>query len=144
GDVIRHKGKFSSRYSLLSAFAIQVPEQFGFELFEVVPDLIDSYGMRNAIISSIVWRSWNTLVRPPALMDYLNKQISSDEYYHRDFFNTLLSMSCTPDNPFNADYVHTVLSRWTLRNRDAWWSTFLLYQYDSDPIANSSIARLLE
>jgi hypothetical protein len=144
GVILRNQGAFAFRQGLMSAFAIQIPEQFDVELFEIIPDLYEHDWMFDVILLSIVWRSWSQLrVRQP-LVDFLNDTVGRDRNNLQIYFSQLLTIACNPDNPFNAERMHSVLMRWDLSFRDAVWTTFTYYNYDPTESAQSAVARLLE
>ncbi len=114
----RHSG-------LLEALSVLVPEGFGREIHELVPDpslkpVVDAY------LESLIWRDIRAF--PVSLpLDYLN-QISSSSLWGNDrVLETLLQIACVPNHPLNANILHSTLSRLSLSHRDAWWSTFLHY-----------------
>lgn len=126
----RKLGKYLSNSwnrGLIEALSIQCPERFnGYELINVAPFLTGMDAVQEAFVESLIWR------RPTAFSsnlqnakDYINNYIIRSEYGHINLLNAFLSVAPIPNHPFNADFLHTHLSRFSMAARDSWWSTFL-------------------
>lgn len=142
GQILSHKGLFALRYSLVPAFAIQIPEQTGLELFQVAP-FLDDYSLESATINSLIWRDWKSKDVPEPLLDFINRKIAVNGDTNDRFLETIISVAANPENPFNSDFLHRTLLRQELAERDAWWSLFLYYRYDLSEENESSISRLV-
>jgi len=124
---------------LLEALAIQLPERFGRELHEFVPDdRLDV--IAEAFLTSLIWRHPHAF---PATWprDYLARIMSSRAGLER-LFEVLLQVACVPEHPLNARYLHDLLWPRSMAERDSRWSTFLHHAYTYT--ANSTVARLLD
>ena len=119
---------------LIEAFSTQIPERTSKEgkgskeLLEIVPSLIEYWGAPEAFRQSIVWREPSAV--SDATLDILNKSIKtqSDE---EDMWDMFLTVATIPNHPYNAYFLHEQLSRLTMAERDAWWSTYLYKPWDS-------------
>lgn len=143
GQILIHKGDWGFRYSLTPAFAIQIPEKTGLELFQVAPDMKNEPDLVGAMISSLVWRQWKTKEIPDSLIDFINETILTNRYSSESFLETILGVAANPDNPFNADFLHRNLMDDEMAQRDAWWSIFLHNHYSRTDEEQTSINRLI-
>lgn len=141
----RKLGKFfatSWNRGLVEALSIQCPEHLkGCELVEVAPYLKGSHVAQEAFIESLIWR------RPEAFsadrkntLTYINGEIIRTKSGHDNLLNAFLTVAPVPNHPFNADFLHNHLSKFTMPKRDSRWSTFLHYQYG----ARGAVDRLVE
>lgn len=130
----RKLGKFLSNSwnrGIVEALSIQCPEHLkGCELVEVAPYLKDSHVAQEAFVESLIWR------KPKAFsadlkntLAYINAEIIRTEAGHNNLLNAFLAVAPIPNHPFNADFLHKHLSKFSMAKRDSWWSTFLHYQY---------------
>lgn len=105
---------------LVEALSIQVPEKFGEELVDVLPGDIAvwarDYSISNAFLESLRWRA-ATAFTDRTLKIY-NAFISSDDSY----FFVLIELSASLNHPWNAEFLHKILSRKKLSTRDAFWT----------------------
>lgn len=141
----RKLGKFLSKSwnrGIIEALSIQCPEHLkGSELVEVAPYLKDSHALQEAFIESLIWR------KPDAFssdrkntLAYINAEIIRTDWGHNNLLNAFLAVAPIPNHPFNADFLHRHLSKFSMANRDSWWSTFLHHQYGE----KGSVDRLIE
>lgn len=144
-------------YGLVEALAIQCPEWFERkEIFEILPHLKRSYYICDAFIESIIWR------KPTAFSQKIVNKISSflkkkvldsvleknekneDDFIYPSFtyklLDALLSITSVPTHPLNANFLHKHLEKFSMPERDAWWSTFLHFQYGK----KDSVERIIE
>jgi hypothetical protein len=119
-------------YGLIEALSIQVPERFGVELVEVMPDAADR--LRRSMIRSLLWRRPETIGDPKK---YLH-ELTDNEFDL--FLEVMLTVAANPDHPFNADFLHTCLMRQTMPERDAWWSIYLARRFGE----HTAVDRLIE
>lgn len=144
GKIITHKGNFGFRYSLISAFAIQIPETIGLELFQVAPYMKADHGLVEAMISSLIWREWKDKEIPEALIKFINEEILASKHADDGFLEAILGVAANPDNPFNADFLHRNLIDQQMADRDSWWTIFLHYHYSpTSDEEQTSINRLI-
>ena len=141
----RKLGKFLANLwnrGIIEALSIQCPEHLnGCELVEVTPYLRGSQAVQEAFVESLIWR------KPTAFSEdlkntlaYINGEIIRTEFGHNNLLNAFLTIASVPNHPFNADFLHKHLSRFSMPKRDSWWSTFLHYQYGE----KGSVDRLIE
>lgn len=141
----RKLGKFLSNIwnrGIIEALSIQCPEHLkGCELVEVAPYLNGLFVAQEAFIESLIWRKptafsedrKNTLV-------YINSEIIKTETGFYNLLNAFLTIAPVPNHPFNADFLHKYLSKFSMPKRDSWWSTFLHYQHGE----RGAVDRLIE
>lgn len=122
GQYIRDNAHVWQR-GLISALCIQLPERFGLELPDVIPEGADSSVMRDAFVESIVWRL------PTAFTErtkaYINEHVFADEDAAYAFLDAVLTVATNPDHSYNARFLHDFLGRYPMADRDAWWSIYL-------------------
>jgi len=123
-------------FGLIDALAIQVPERYGVELPDVMPDAATSSPMRRAFIRSLLWRRPESIAEPAK--QYLRSGLRYEEFDM--FLDVVLTVAANPDHPFNADYLHARLLRDAMPDRDAWWSIYLAEQYGQ----HTAVDRLVE
>jgi hypothetical protein len=123
-------------FGLIDALAIQVPERYGVELPDVMPDAATSSPMRRAFIRSLLWRRPKSIGEPAK--QYLRSGLRHEEF--DVFLDVALTVATNPDHPFNADYLHARLLRDAMPDRDAWWSIYLAEQYGQ----HTAVDRLVE
>lgn len=141
----RKLGKFLSKSwnpGIVEALSIQCPEHLkGCELVEAAPYLRGSHIAREAFIESLIWRKPEAFsVDQKNTLDYINREIIRTESGHANLLNAFLAVAPIPNHPFNADFLHTHLSKFSMAKRDSWWSTFLHYQCGE----KSAVDRLVE
>jgi hypothetical protein len=106
---------------VIEALAVQFPEQFGHELFDVLPeDAIDDPSLADAFVSSLAWRAPKAFTQ--RTVDWVSRlcKLSGQSSYG------LLLIVCTePENQFNAEWLHHDLWQRPMPQRDAVWSIFL-------------------
>jgi hypothetical protein len=111
------------RTGLLAALALQLPERFGAELPDVLPEYAQTDVVHFAVIESVVWRL------PTAFSDATRRYIEGELLPRREararLLDALLTVAATAAHPYNADYLHALLLRFAMPDRDAWWSTYL-------------------
>ncbi|HCJ3944524.1 TPA: hypothetical protein NR037_000122 [Legionella pneumophila] len=116
---------------IIEALSVQCPEQLrGIELIEAAPYLKYSSVGVDAYIESIIWRKPSAFSESTkSSLGYINSVIIKTKSYQHSLLNAFLSIASVPEHPFNADFLHKHLSKFSMANRDAWWSTFLHDQY---------------
>jgi hypothetical protein len=141
----RKLGKFlvsSWNRGIVEALSIQCPEYLkGCEFVEIALYLKGSYVAQEAFIESLIWR------RPTAFstdikntLAYINSEIIRTESGHNNLLNAFLAVAPVPNHPFNADFLHKHLSKFSMPKRDSWWSNFLHYQHGE----KGAVDRLVE
>ena len=106
---------------VIEALAVQLPEEFGLELFDVLPkEAIDDPSLCDALESSLAWRSPMAFTSRTA--DWVDKLC---EATGRSAYGLMLLVSTEPENLFNANWLHKDLWPRPMPHRDAVWSVFL-------------------
>lgn len=123
---------------LLEALTIQIPEKVNIEIYEFLTHLRNSYPIIECFVISLLWRKTNTISNK--LVGYINSIVLSYEGTFNLFWNTILSVTSNPEHYFNAHYLNSTLSQYSLATRDSWWNKYLKEQYDDE----SAIKRLID
>ena len=117
---------------LIDALSIQIPERFRKELAELYPDIIRSEIGRNSFLDSLMWRN------PSSIGNAANSLIAKCLERKLDvnaIFIVLLTVSTNPRHPHNAEYLHDLLCRLEMGERDSIWSTFLHQSYSQQSLS---------
>ena len=112
----------SWRYAgVIEALAVQFPEQFGYELFDVLPEgAINDSGLADAFVSSLAWRAPKAFTQRTVDWVFTLCKLTGQSPYG------LLLLVCTePENQFNGEWLHHDLWQRPMPQRDAVWSVFL-------------------
>lgn len=123
-------------FGLIETLAIQVPERYGVELPDVMPDAATSTPMRRAFIRSLLWRQPESI--GDAARAYMRSRFRHGEF--EELLDVVLTVAANPDHPFNADFLHARLLRDAMPDRDAWWSIYLAEHYGE----HTAVDRLVE
>lgn len=108
---------------VIEALAVQLPEEFGLELFDVLPlGAIDDPSLCDAFESSLAWRSPTAFTSRTA--GWVEKLC---EATGRSAYGLMLLVSTEPENLFNANWLHKDLWPRRMPQRDAAWSVFLAH-----------------
>ena len=108
---------------LIEALSIQLPEETGKELIDIVPSCRTFSPIREAFVESLIWRAQNKFFE--STLAYVNSDIIRYRRTHRQFLDALLTVAAIPEHPYNARMLHGNLRSRTLPERDAWWSIWL-------------------
>ena len=122
-----------TRDGLIEALCIQAPELIGRELFRLAPRLLERSNLGPAFRQSIIWRKLD------AFSDDTWEVLHECARYEGDTPETLdvlLTVATVENHPFNAEMLDTVLRRWSMPDRDSWWSTYLHHAYQSSGAVN--------
>lgn len=132
---------------IVEALSIQCPERLkGTEFIQVAPYLLEEVGTARsaeyAFIESLVWRSPKKAFSSDLknTLDIIKDRIIPDTGNYYRLLNAFLSVSPVPNHPLNANYLNGCLSKFTMPNRDSWWSVFLNDQYGK----HGAVDRLLQ
>jgi hypothetical protein len=142
-EILKSEDNANYKRGLIEAISIQLPEMIDAELFEVAPHAKEYDPVAQAFVESIIWRKKETL--HPDLKAYINDVVIGIHNYHSYFLNTILLITSHPQNYFNSDFLHNHLMRFSMADRDSWWTQFIHYKYpteDSDDI--STIRRMID
>lgn len=106
---------------VVEALAVQLPEELGLELLDVVPkEALDDRTVSNAFVRSLAWRTPKAFTSKTAeWVEALCKRDGESPY------GLMLLVSTEPENTFNANWLHKALWQQSMPERDATWSVFL-------------------
>lgn len=106
---------------VIEALAVQLPEEFGLELFDVLPkEAIEDPSLQDAFENSLAWRSPKAFT--VRTVEWVDKHC---EATGRSAYGLMLLVSTEPENLFNANWLHNDLWPRSMPQRDAEWSIFL-------------------
>lgn len=123
---------------VIEALTIQIPEKTGKEFYEYIPHIKDSYPIVECFVQSLLWRKTETTSEK--LTGYVNSTVLAYQGTHDLFWDTILSVTSIPDNYFNAYSLHKNLMKYSLPDRDAWWTIYLKEQFYDE----SAVKRLID
>ncbi|MDT8849045.1 AVAST type 2 anti-phage system protein Avs2 [Pantoea dispersa] len=116
---------------IVEALSIQLPEKYGKELYEFLPEFSNNHKLLEAFIDSLIWRDINAIdfgkIKP-----FINEHVFEFDNSFDHFLEALISISGLVDHPFNANFLHYWLKDHSLPNRDSFWTTKLKYKYSED------------
>jgi len=123
---------------VFEALSSIVPEQFGFEVVDLLPGGKEKWwhfwDIQEAFVESIQWRERNAFSdRSLELLNTLSFGTHPSE--------VLIMVSVSTDHPWNAELLHRNLFRRKLAERDAFWTVWLNQQSDD---VESPVGRLLD
>ncbi|PEQ84666.1 hypothetical protein CN481_22120 [Bacillus sp. AFS006103] len=126
------------KQGILDALSIQIPERTDKELYELVDDKQKASRLvKESFINSLIWRKPETIKE--STKEYVNKYLLGDQFTFNLFFQMVYSVSTDPNHFYNADSLHNFLMKFTLAERDSFWTTYLQDQYHEE----TSIVRLI-
>ena len=106
---------------VIEALAVQLPEEFGLELFDVLPkEVFGDLSHSDAFERSLAWRSPQAFTS--RTVEWVGKLC---EATGRSAYRVMLLVSTEPENLFNANWLHKDLWPRPMPHRDATWSVFL-------------------
>jgi DNA-binding XRE family transcriptional regulator len=141
----RLKSYFKDEYDfyrnsgIVEALSIQLPEKFGKELYELLPEFSGNNNLLEAFIESLVWRDINA-INLEKIKPFINEQVFGFNNSYDHFLETILSITGLVDHPFNANFLHNWLMQHSLADRDAFWTIQLKYKYSE----NSAFRHLID
>ena len=124
---------FYEHSGIVEALSIQLPEKFGKELYELLPEFSDNHNLLEAFIESLVWRDI-TAINFEKVKPFINEQVFGFNNCFDHFLEVIISISGLVDHPFNANFLHRWLIQHTLSDRDAFWTTQLKYKYSEESV----------
>ena len=122
---------FYYNQGIVEALSIQLPEKYGKELYELLPEFSEHDYLINSFIDSLVWREISA-IDFEKLKPFINNNVLQFRRTFSHFLEILISISGIEGHPFNANFLHYWLSKHSLPNRDAFWTTQLKYKYSED------------
>lgn len=122
---------------LIEALSIQLPEILNKEFYELAPLSKKYDAVMQAFISSLIWRKTSSI--SDKILEYMNNVIIK---YENDYLmETFLMVSAIPNHFFNADFFHKHLMKFSLPDRDAWWTTYIHFKY---PYEKTAVKKLID
>ena len=133
-----NKGVFT-RHGLIEALCIQVPERTGQELVRLAPELLNLSNTGQAFRQSIVWRELSAFSQDTraVLNDLIRNEGDLEET-----LDALLTVATIENHPFNAELLNENLRRYSMPDRDAWWSTYLHHAWETE--TKGAVHRLVD
>jgi hypothetical protein len=107
---------------LIEAMCVQVVERTGKELLTLAPSLADRRMFVGAFRNSLVWREVSAF--SDATLETFANLIDSDVDEHQSL-EVLLTLATLPEHPLNARFLDRQLRKFSMPERDAWWSIYL-------------------
>jgi len=141
-ELIKDENKCYFNKGVVEALSIQLPELTGKELYEVAPHCKSFYPAVESFVESLIWRKTATITNK--LIDYISKFVIRYEGTYDKFLDTLLLIASNPKHPFNADFLHNHLMRFSLPDRDAWWTIYIHDKFPYHFGEQSSVKRLID
>jgi hypothetical protein len=132
----------SFNQGIVDSFSIQLPETANIELFEAAPHARGYRAIALAFIDSIIWRKKGTIHK--GLSNYINEIANFSQELNYYFINTILSVTSDPDQLFNSDFLHQHLMKYSMADRDSWWTQFIHNQYPGYPDEITRIRRIID
>ena len=108
---------------ILEALCIQLPEQTGQEVVDLVPRLAEAEGFEGAFEQSLVWRDVGTFSERTC--DLVRAKLEPEAQDRYAILEALLTLASTPEHPLNARFLDARLREDELPARDAWWTVYL-------------------
>ena len=130
-------GEGHAGHGLIEAMCIQFPERTERELVSLVPEIGDNPYFPEAFIQSIIWRNVRSLSDDTS---QVLENLMQEQEFLANVVGHLLTVSIVPSHRFNAEFLDDVLRRYSMAERDEWWSTYLHNSYGSD----GAIDRILD
>lgn len=125
---------------ILEALSVLLPEKYDTELFEIIDcyicrdstvskyckgDTLELFS--NLLLDSLKWRDVKTIN-----IDKIKSWISDNDINDDKWLFAILELSVIPGHPFNGDYLHELLSSFSMRERDSFWQQHIYYYKDKD------------
>jgi len=119
-------------HGLMEALAIQIPEKTDKEIFDYFK-LNEFPSLIIVFLESLKWRRLNTIT--DKCVDFINIYIMKDYSYFENFLDVIISVTTIKKHYFNAYFLHNFLLKYSLADRDSFWTYYLKYRFlDDDPI----------
>ncbi|WP_249414935.1 ATP-binding protein [Citrobacter sp. RHBSTW-00535] len=128
----KDKCDFYINSGIAEALSIQLPEKYGKELYELLPEFRNNHKLLEIFVDSLIWRDINSFdlgkIKP-----FIFEKIFRFDNIFDYFLEAVISISGVVDHPFNANFLHNWLTEYPLPNRDEFWTTKLKYKYNGNP-----------
>ena len=117
----------NSNQGLVEALSIQLPEKRGKELYELAFHAEAFYHVADAFVESLLWRRSDSCSEKQ--LEYINKRVLKFNGTINKFWDILIAISIRPDHYFNANMLHAHLLRFSMSDRDKWWTVLIHDKY---------------
>ncbi|MBT2765917.1 ATP-binding protein [Paenibacillus sp. ISL-20] len=112
------------KQGILEALAVQIPERIGKEFYELLNEQQKNYrSVKESFINSLIWRRPETI--KDGTRDYVNQFILTHRESRDLFFQMAYSVCIDPKHFYNADRFHEYMMKFSLAQRDSFWTTYL-------------------
>lgn len=108
---------------IIESLCIQIPEKLGREFPEIVKSKTREEYIGTAFVSSIIWRDVKAFNKTTRLM--VTEYSGKNQTLFEATIDALITVASNPDHPYNAKFLHTILCKYPMAERDAWWSIYL-------------------
>lgn len=138
---IYYKGNNLSQ-GVLSVLATLIPIKISTELFEILDEnhIYENYHLGYAFIESLYWRDENNL-NLNNCKGFINNNLFRYDDLFAKFINVSYQVAGKVNHPLNANKLHSWLSKYSLSDRDGFWTTFISRGYFDE---DSAILTLIE
>jgi hypothetical protein len=135
GRIVENEASCWRYKNLVESLAIQLPERFGKELYEIAPHCVNYVPIGEAFLNTLMWRTPKSI--EASTLTFINSHILNVPNLSDKLLITLLAVAVNAGHPYNADFLHKSLFSLDLADRDGWWSVFLHNHYDSQSAVDS-------
>lgn len=112
------------KQGILEALAVQIPERTGKEIYELMDkQQKDFRTVRESFINSLIWRKPETIKEGTS--KYVNRYIMPHSDTRDLFFQMAYSICIDPNHYYNADRFHESMMKFSLAQRDSFWTAYL-------------------
>ena len=132
---IMYKSQYLSQ-GTLSILTVLIPSKFEVELFELLDKdkVHQNYSFGCAFIDGLYWRD-NSNFDLSKCKSYINKSLLRTRGLFAEFINLQYKVAGKENHPLNAKKLHEWLSKYSLADRDAFWTTHISDSYINDDSA---------
>ncbi len=125
-EIILYKG-------LICAISAQIPERTRGK------DLIDFFDNPkrqchfSSYLNSLIWRDPSTIKDTGTVINNFNEMLKRNfNFYRKEIFNTLISLSTTPWHPLNAMFLNKILKSKKIIDRDYLWTEYINEEFQEE------------
>ena len=127
---------------LIEALSIQLPEIVGYELYELADYAKDYETVAAAFVENIIWRKKEYFTDKNR--EYINSTVIKQNHLFDHFIDTILLVTAIPNHYYNSDYLHKQLLKYSMADRDSWWTQFIHDRYPGYSDNVSPIKRMID
>ena len=130
-----YKSQYLSQ-GTLSILTVLIPSKFEVELFDLLDKdkVHQNYSFGCAFIDGLYWRDRSNFDFDKC-KDYINKSLLRTRGLFAKFINLQYKVAGKENHPLNAKKLHEWLSKYSLADRDAFWTTHISNSYIDDDSA---------